>query len=404
MYRTLADLTVLVVDDSRTANNQLAATLELLGVRQVLQAADGVSAINCFERSALPVDLVFCELSMSGMDGIETLKQLAWRGLHAPVVVLAALDRRLIFEVADMSRLTGLRVLGTLPKPVDTDAVRTALDEVLSLQVSGNPPKPKQVSAAELDRALDERQIEVHYQPKIRLSDGAMTGVEALARLRHPQHGLLGAGCFIPLAEELGGRSMSRLSLRVLRHAIIEAGLWRECGQGLDVSINVSVSALQNPDLPEMVASYADASCVPRECIGFELRESRVFDGVAAQDVVMRLHLLGFRLALDNFGTGDAGSHRLDSRPFTGIKVDRQFVDGAATDRDLRLLLSGRIKLGRQMQMHVAAEGVENPDDWRLLEELGCDEVQGYLASRPLSPTQVPRFALQWNAGIIGTG
>ncbi len=400
MYSTAADLTVLIVDDSCTDSNHLAGMLEQLGVKRILQAADGVSAISCFERSVLPIDLVFCELAMPGMNGIETLKQLAKRGLHAPVVVLAALDRRLIFEVADMARLTGLRVLGAPPKPVDIDAVRTALDEALSLQTSGELLHPKQVTAAELDRALDEQQIEVHYQPKIRLRDGVMTGVEALARLRHPRRGLLGAGCFIPVAEKLGGRRMSRLTLRVLRHAIIEAGLWRERGQGLDVSINLSVSALQNPELPEMLASYADASCVPRECVGFELTESRVFDSMAAQDVVLRLHLLGFRLSLDNFGTGDAGSHRLDCRPFSGIKVDRKFVDGAAADSDLRSLLSKRIKLGRQMHMHVAAEGVENPDDWRLLEELGCDEVQGYLASRPLAPTQVPRFALQWNAGL----
>jgi EAL domain-containing protein (putative c-di-GMP-specific phosphodiesterase class I) len=159
----------------------------------------------------------------------------------------------------------------------------------------------------------------------------------------------------------------------------------------------MSVLALKNLDVPEVVAAYVDRAGLPRERVTFEVTENRVQGGSAFLDILARLRLLRFNLSIDDFGTGESGIQRLKRLPFTELKIDRSFVDGASTDEDLRSILSTSIELGRRLRMKVVAEGVESADDWRLLEELGCDQIQGYLASRPLPAASILRFAKQWN-------
>lgn len=400
MAKTVADLTILVVDDARSIRESMASLLRHFGVGTVLEAADGLEAIRHFEAPDRSIDGMFCDLAMPGMDGVETLRRLAEMQVETAVSIMSALDRRLAFAVSDMARRSGLRVLGTLPKPIDSDTVQVAIDEILAAAPRGRHIEfraPQPISAEDLDQALNERRIEVYYQPKIRLEDGKLVGVEALARLRHPVRGLLAPACFIQLAEELGGRQIVRLTQQVFRHAIDEASIWNRLGLDIGIAINMSVLALRNLDVPEVVAAYVDRAGLPRERVTFEITESRVYGGSEILDILARLRLLRFNLSIDDFGTGESGIQRLKRLPFTELKIDRSFVNGAAADEDLRAILSTSIELGRRLRMKVVAEGVESADDWRLLEELGCDQIQGYLASRPLPGASIVKFAKQWN-------
>lgn len=385
---------VLVIDDSAAIRRLLEAVLRDLGVARICTAADGREAFECLDHSPAPFDLVFCDLDMPGIDGVETLRGLASRQTAGAVVLLSGVDAKLRATVADMAEQFGLRVLGALGKPFDPAAIARLLG--LLPQAQRDHPVPAySLSPTEIEQALEQRRIEIHYQPKIALHNGAMTGVEALARLRHPTYGLLPPAAFIPVAEA-APELITRLTLQVLEIAIAQAGRWRAAGLALNMAVNLSTQATRCLELPERVSAMTAAAGIGNADLTLELTESRLQASAEILHIISRLRLRGVRLALDDYGTGHSSLTRLKRLPFTELKLDRSFVHGAATDPDLRAILASSVELGRRLHMQVVAEGVEHWEDWRLLEDLGCDTAQGYLVSRPLPAERIPAFANRW--------
>jgi EAL domain-containing protein (putative c-di-GMP-specific phosphodiesterase class I)/AmiR/NasT family two-component response regulator len=395
MRKHNAELTAMLIDDSRTIREMLAAMLVNQGVGRVLQAEDGVSAFQVLEASERPVDLLFCDLAMPGVDGVETLRGLATRHIEAGVVLLSGLDPKLMATVADMAEQLGLRMLGVLRKPFSEAQIAAMIDRYWRMR---QPPRRRpslMVTLEELDEAMDEQRIDVYYQPKIRLSDGVLSGVEALARMHHPAYGVIDPDAFIPLAEESSSR-ITRLTLSVLRQAIAQAGEWRRKGLDLGMSINMSALAIRRLDLPDIVSDLAAQAGVPNDSITLELTESQVMQSAEILHIVSRFRLRDFKLAIDDYGTGHSSLQRLQRLPFTELKIDRSFVHGASSDADMRSILETSIDLGRRLRMEVVAEGVENWSDWHLLEGMGCDVAQGYVAARTIAAPGIPLFAQRW--------
>lgn len=394
-----ADLTALVVDDSRAIRELLCEMLARQGVGHILQAEDGVSAFQALEGVERPVDLLFCDLAMPGVDGVETLRGLATRHVEAGVVLLSGLDPKLLATVADMAEQLGLRVLGAVGKPFDEAAVAAMIERYWRRRPPLRRRPALMITPQELDEALEEDRIVVYYQPKIRLSDGMLTGVEALARMHHPAYGVIEPDSFIPTAEESAQR-ITRLTLSVLQQAIGQAGAWRKSGLDLGMAINMSALAIRRLDLPDIVQDLAAHAGIHNSDITLELTESQVMGTAEILHIVSRFRLREFRLSIDDYGTGHSSLQRLKRLPFTEIKIDRSFVNGAAGDGDLRSILETSIELGRRLRMDVVAEGVENWADWRLLEGLGCDVAQGFVAARPVAAAGIPLFAQRWGQGL----
>jgi EAL domain-containing protein (putative c-di-GMP-specific phosphodiesterase class I)/CheY-like chemotaxis protein len=390
-----AELTAMLIDDSRSIREVLAAMLQNQGVGRVLQAEDGVSAFQALEASERPVDLLFCDLAMPGVDGVETLRGLATRRVEAGIVLLSGLDPKLMATVADMAEQLGLRVLGTLRKPFSEAQIAAMLDRYWRMRQPSRRRPSLMLTLEELDEALDDNRIDVYYQPKIRLNDGALAGVEALARMHHPAYGVIEPDAFIPLAEGSSQR-ITRLTLSVLKQAIGQAGAWRRQGLDLGMAINMSTLAIRRLDLPDIVCDLAAQARVPHDTITLELTESQVMGSAEILHIVSRFRLRDFRLAIDDYGTGHSSLQRLKRLPFTELKIDRSFVHGAAGDADLRSILESSIDLGRRLRMDVVAEGVETWADWHLLEGMGCDSAQGYVAARPVAAAGIPLFAQRW--------
>jgi CheY-like chemotaxis protein len=223
MRKHNAELTAMLIDDSRAIRELLAAMLVNQGISRVLQAEDGVSAFRALESSERPVDLLFCDLAMPGVDGVETLRGLATRHIEAGIVLLSGLDPKLMATVADMAEQLGLRVLGALRKPFSEAQIAAMIERYWRMRQPARRRPSLMVTLEELDEALSEQRIDVYYQPKIRLTDGALSGVEALARMHHRAYGVIEPDSFIPLAEESSSR-ITRLTLDVLRQAIAQAG------------------------------------------------------------------------------------------------------------------------------------------------------------------------------------
>ena len=235
-----------------------------------------------------------------------------------------------------------------------------------------------------LERALKKQQLHMLYQPKVRLRDGSLSGVEALVRWDHPELGAIEPSRFIPVAEEHG--LIDDLTLWGLRTILRQWLDW--CGEGVDtvIAFNISALSLQHLDFPDLVERMCTALEVPTDRLVLELTEGATQPLVKLMDTLTRFRIKGIGLAIDDFGTGYSSLMQLRRLPFTEVKVDRAFVDDVVRSRDSRLIVQTIAELAHGLGLSATAEGVETIEQLRFVAELGCDLAQGYLISAPLEP------------------
>ncbi len=238
---------------------------------------------------------------------------------------------------------------------------------------------------ADLQRAMTSDELELHYQPVVDLVDGRATGVEALLRWRHPERGLVRPDEFIPFAEETGlivpiGRWVLREGCRHAR-AIQDA---MPSDPPLSMSINLSVKQLQHSDIVADVRDALAASGLDPASLTLEITETVMMtDTDLVVQRLVELKQLGVRLAMDDFGTGYSSLSYLSRFPVDVLKMDRSFLrEGAAPETSG--LTSAVVALGGTLKLQVVAEGIELPEQWETLRDLGCDLGQGFLFARPM--------------------
>jgi diguanylate cyclase (GGDEF)-like protein len=237
--------------------------------------------------------------------------------------------------------------------------------------------------AQDLDDAAAAGQLEVHYQPTVRLSDERTTGFEALVRWNHPERGLIPPVEFIPLAEETG--AISGIGRWVLREALRQGAAWSAgTGVPLRMAVNLSPRQFQDGDVAAMVATVLDETGFPAAQLTLEVTEGvlvRDVDSVVAE--LEALRAMGIRIAIDDFGTGFSGLSYLRHLPADILKIDRSFVSDLPTGRSATTLISSIVELARTLGLDVVAEGVETDDQRRALVDLRCASAQGYFFARP---------------------
>jgi diguanylate cyclase (GGDEF)-like protein len=252
----------------------------------------------------------------------------------------------------------------------------------------------------DLRAARDGEQLALQYQPILRLDTGAVIGLEVLLRWAHPARGMVPPSVFIPLAEEVG--CMAELGSWVLGTACEQLGRWRSrhpaAFGGISVHINLSRRELL-PPLPDRLGHLLAAHALPPAAVHLEFTERAVADDPAvAVAVLHRLRDLGVELHLDNFGTGHSSLSCLHRYPLAGLKLGAGFTHDAMTRPADRTVLSAVIRLARDLDLDLVAEGVESPEQVALLRHLGCERAQGYQFARPLSPDQAEAAVLRRNA------
>ncbi|RMH79774.1 MAG: EAL domain-containing protein [Actinomyces sp.] len=239
----------------------------------------------------------------------------------------------------------------------------------------------------DLRRAIDNGQLEVHYQPEFMLATGEIVGAEALVRWRHPERGLLAAGSFIELAEETG--LVVDLGRWVLETATRQARAWRAAGRDLVVRVNLSARQLR-PAVVDEVAAALEASGLEAGALCLELTETAIMDDVAESERLLgALRELGVRLAVDDFGTGFSSLAYLKRFPVDILKIDRTFVDGVGVDPDDTAIVRSVIGLARTLKLDVVAEGIEDATQVDELLRLGCGRGQGFHLARPAPADEV---------------
>ncbi|HEY5173351.1 MAG TPA: EAL domain-containing protein, partial [Acidimicrobiia bacterium] len=244
--------------------------------------------------------------------------------------------------------------------------------------------------AADLRRGIEGGQFEVFYQPIVNVQKGTAIGAEALVRWHHPSRGLVPPVEFIPIAESTG--LVVPLGKWVLTEACRQAESWRRTGITDDafyISVNLSARQLQDPALLDDVAAAIRDSGLPARSVLLEVTESVLMhDHDAALARLQALKDLGLRLAIDDFGTGYSSLSYLRNFPMDVVKIDKSFVDRITLDVEGVALVRSVIELSHALALTSIAEGVEREDQLAILDELGCDHVQGYLFAKPMPTAQ----------------
>lgn len=248
--------------------------------------------------------------------------------------------------------------------------------------------------------ALENQRMSVHYQPQVDMASGRIIGAEALLRWTDPDLGCVGPGVFIPLAEETG--YIVPLGAWVLEQAVQEAVRWKQAGTPIVVSVNVSALEMRQPDFIERLTRVLRENELPAELLELELTESILLQD--AQEAAQRLEVvaaLGVALAIDDFGTGYSSLAYLKNLPIHKLKVDQSFVRGLPDDEGDHAIVSAIVYLGRSLRLCVVAEGVETLAQRAALQQMQCDQYQGYLCS-PALPA--PEFAALLARQASGSG
>ncbi len=240
-----------------------------------------------------------------------------------------------------------------------------------------------------LRSAIDNQEFLVHYQPKVELTEGRVVGMEALVRWQRPGQGLISPGEFIPLAEDTG--QIVAIGQWVLEQACRQTKAWHDQGnQGLAVSVNLSPRQFQQKDLVPMVADTLGRTGLDPDCLELEVTESMLMNSVEDAIVTLeQLNGLGVHLSMDDFGKGYSNLYYLKRFPMGTLKIDRSFVQDVAVEPDDASIVDTIINMSRSLKMKVIAEGVENHQQLRFLKERRCDQMQGFLFSRPLPTDEI---------------
>jgi diguanylate cyclase (GGDEF)-like protein len=249
----------------------------------------------------------------------------------------------------------------------------------------------------ELRQAIaDDEQLVLHYQPKVQVDGGSVTGVEALVRWQHPKHGLLGPMEFVPAAERTG--LIRPLTLKVLSDALTQARAWTDAGlPPMRMAVNISTRCLLDADFADQVEELLRVTGMSATQLELEITESTIMtDPEHAMAVLVRLAESGVSLAIDDFGTGYSSLSYLKRLPVHQLKIDRSFVTDMDRGASDEAIVRSSVDLARNLGLDVVAEGVETERTWQQLADLGCDQAQGFYFARPMPASELPAWLAAW--------
>ncbi len=381
----LSELSCLIVDDDNFMLMALSKLLNAMGAAHVATCDNAQDALKHVANRNNQFDVIITDLNMPHMDGIQLLRHLSSLGMNFGVILVSGEDPRLLESVKSLGEQQKLSILGTINKPVRRDQLEQLLSDYQP-QPSQAPQGPaSMVFAAELQSAIANEEISIHFQPQVSLDDNRIVGVEALARWTHPDKGNIPPSIFIGIAEKHD--MIGDLTNIVLQKSITEASRLRSLGFNITVSINFSAQVLSTLELPEILTETLSSSGLEPYHIIIEVTESSLADDMKIMlDILTRMRLKGFGLSIDDFGTGFSSLEQLRQIPFTELKIDRSFVHQASHNQASQAILESSIALAKKLQIKSVAEGVETQEDWDMVKGLGCDYLQGYYTAKPMPP------------------
>lgn len=391
----MQDLTVLVLEDEPFQRLVTVTALKKVLPGLILQAADGREAVAVLT-ACKAVDIVLCDLKMTGMDGLAFLRQASSSGKIGAVVLCSELDPVLRQATVAMIHCLGLTFLGDLGKPFKLEGFSPLVKRYRELCST----VPQLLSPAELptlsdvQQGLDNGEFEAYYQPEVTLEGALLVGAEVLARWTHPQWGVLSPAHFLPVMEQ--HNLISRLFWQLFEQGLVLQQRLAAQGRMINLAFNLHPAQLACATLTERIAMLLKRSQVPAASVMFEITESGLITAPARSlENLVRLRMLGCGLAMDDFGAGYSSLDRLSELPFTQLKLDRAFVRKMQNQPKSAAIISCSVALAQALGISLVIEGVETAEQQARLMELGGTLAQGFLFARPMPESHFVDFCTQ---------
>lgn len=339
----------------------------------------------------LKPNLIVLDLQMPNQDGIELLRGLADKHCQSKIFIASGLDSRVLKTAEQLGAMLGLHIVGTFCKPIEFEALKSLLEK--------HRHDERILTKDQLAYAIEAGQLVVHYLPKVTHKGKGrwiIEGTEALVRWDHEAYGLIYPNEFIGLAEESG--LIVGLTDFVFRAAMEQARVWFSNGLYMELGLNLSAEFLSDLEFPDRLVSLVREKELDPSMITLELTETTALvDPELAMDILARLRVKRINLCLDDFGVGHSSLTHLYRMPFNEVKLDNAFVNDMKTSEDARHTVEGLVYLAHKLKMLACAEGVEDEATFRMLEEVGCDKMQGHYFGAALPAKALEAAAAEWN-------
>lgn len=372
-----------LVDGDPSIRNVLRLSIGNLAT-DVLECSDTRELRNLLDGQ--PPNIIFLDACVGPSDAVEALRLLRDDAFKGSVQLMSGRERGLLDDINDIGRRYGLNMLEPLQKPFRAEAIRTILREQIDQarrKPAGTRPSIRLAHAGTgkpttLADALDNSQMEIWYQPKVRLIDGTIYGAEGLARIRHSDQTVSGPDSFMPDDDD---EALDRLTEFALIAALKDSGDFLRLGFPIRLAVNIPAPSLRRLDIAAIVrANMPTDSDWPGVIL--ELTENHAMDDrPATHEIATQLKILGVGLSLDDFGTAYASLGNLTEELFEEVKLDRSYVAGCSENSRIAALAETVVDLARRIDIAAVAEGVENRSDRNALIRMGCKFGQGHLFS-----------------------
>ncbi|KJZ53004.1 EAL domain-containing response regulator [Pseudomonas marginalis] len=398
--------TLLIVDDEPQVRKLLETLLQHEGY-QTLTAGSGEEALQLVAQQ--PPDLILLDIMMPGMDGYEVASQLKGDETTAgiPIIMLSALSE-------PSARVNGLEAGAEefISKPVERVELWLRVRNLLRLKTRGDwvshsrelAQRPTGMNVHDLARqdlenalrqAVEHHEFTLHYQPKVEVASGRLCALEALLRWERPDYGAVSPAVFVPILESLG--LIVPVGRWVIEQVCRQIAAWQQGPIGpVEVSVNVSGHQLIEGDLIADIARLLKQNQVEPHWLEVELTEGSLMENTQHTIAsLQRLHTMGVKISIDDFGTGYSSLAYLRRFPIDTLKIDIAFIREVTSNPQDAAITRTIIELAHSLNLRVVAEGVETQAQLAFLKEAGCDQIQGYLFSRPLPVETLERLLLE---------
>jgi EAL domain-containing protein (putative c-di-GMP-specific phosphodiesterase class I)/CheY-like chemotaxis protein len=392
----IAHLHFLVAEADAAQRTALLGMLGHLGASRITDVPDGDSALRLFQGGFAPaVDVAIIDLDLPGMDGLELIRDLSQVQCDTRVIVIGAQPSGVMFSVETLAQAYGVDLLGTMSTPVNPAKLKALLENYVPAAPQPAFESGPRLTFTDIGIALQKREFEPYFQPKIELATGQVKGLEVFARWRHPQHGVLTPASFIHALEE--NNRIDFLDWTMIELSLERCRALHDQGIPICISINLAPETLAHPGFLRQIAGAVSRHGLMPDYVTFEMPESSVLTSDPNFiERLLRLRMMGFGLAIDDYGTGRSNLQLLARIPFSELKIDRSFVDGASKKLPLGTVLKSCLGLAHSLDRMSVAVGVETRQDWDFLLGLGCTYAQGYYIANPMEASAFPGWLEDW--------
>ncbi len=378
---------VVIVDDDEMILDLICSIAEIAGCAAI--PVRSMSKLDEYLADSRPSDLIFLDLNLGDTDGVSVLRRLHERSCKSSIFVVSGCEDRVRRSAVDFGRQLGLTMLAPMAKPFDHAQTVDAIRRFANVQ---GP-----LTETDVRSALEKCEFSVHMQPIIEIKTRRVVAAEALVRWLHSVRGMIYPDKFIPMLEQRP--LMLPLTLDVARLAF---GAVASLPGSVSVGINVPPICLGDTHFPDLLTEVAGQHRIPPSRVELEITETAAMaDPVFTAAQVTRLRIKGFKVALDDFGTGYASLVELHRMPVSAIKIDRSFVMQLLRDKDASAIVRSIIGLGRNLDLRVIAEGVENQETLEFLRSWDCELAQGYHIARPMPADALAGWLASWEEKLL---